>query len=146
MHPQKSSIIPDWARPTFLYYVRSFFRFYNFYWHFIQNFSKLAKFHIGLIKKDAFFDWILAYQSAFEYLKKIITETPMLTYYKQGHKTFVEIDSSNYVYSWLLFQLGKNRLLHLIIFFSKNLNLIECNYENYNEKILAIIWLLHRKC
>ena len=52
----------------------------------------------------------------------MVTETPILAHYKQGLKTFVETDSSDYVSSGVLSQLGEDVLLHSIAFFSKNLN------------------------
>ncbi len=35
--------------------------------------------------------------------------------------------------------LGEDGLLHLVAFFSKNLNPVECNYEIYDKELLAII-------
>ncbi len=117
-----------------------FFGFCNFYRQFIQDFSKFAKLLIGLTKKDAPFDWTLACQSVFDSLKKMVTEAPILVYHKQGLKTIVETDSSDYVSSRVLSQLREDRLLHPITFFSKNLNsAAECNYEIYDKELLAII-------
>ena len=69
----------------------------------------------------------------------MITEAPILAHYKQGLKTIMETDSSDYVSSGVLSQLGEDRLLHPVAFFSKNLNLAECNYEIYDKELLAII-------
>ena len=69
----------------------------------------------------------------------MVTKAPILAHYKQGVKTIVETDSSDYVSSGVLSQLGDNGLLHPIGFFSKNLNLFECNYEIYDKELLAII-------
>ena len=56
MDPHKVNTILDWARPTSFHHVRSFLGFCNFYRHFIQDFSKLAKPLICLTKKDIPFD------------------------------------------------------------------------------------------
>ena len=69
----------------------------------------------------------------------MVTEAPILAHYKQGLKTIVETDSSDYVSSEFFSQLGENGLLHPIAFFSKNLNPAECNYEIYDKELLAII-------
>ncbi len=69
----------------------------------------------------------------------MITKAPILAHYKQGVKTIMETDSSDYVSSRVLSQLGDDRLLHPVAFFSKNLNLFECNYEIYEKELLAII-------
>ena len=81
----------------------------------------------------------MAYKSAFNSFKKILTEVLILAYYKQGLKTIVKIDSFDYVSSGVLSELGEDRLLHLIAFFLKNLNSIEYNYKIYNKELLAII-------
>ncbi len=82
MDPKKVQTILNWAQLISLRHIRLFFEFYNFYRQFIRDFSKLAKPLTGLTKKDAPFDWTLAYQSAFDSLKKMITEAPILTHYK----------------------------------------------------------------
>ena len=69
----------------------------------------------------------------------MVTKAPILAHYKQGVKTIVETDSSDYVSSGVLSQLGDDELLHPVAFFSKNLNPAECNYEIYDKELLAII-------
>ena len=69
----------------------------------------------------------------------MITKALILIHYKQGIKTIVKKDSSNYVSSRVFSQLGDNGLPYPIAFFSKNLNSAECNYEIYDKKLLAII-------
>ena len=69
----------------------------------------------------------------------MVTKALILAHYKQGVKTIVETDSSDYVSSRVLSQLGDNGLLHPVVFFSKNLNPAECNYEIYDKELLAII-------
>ncbi len=51
----------------------------------------------------------------------------------------METDFSDYVSSGVFSQLEKDGLLHPVAFFSKNLNPVECNYEIYDKKLLAII-------
>ena len=51
----------------------------------------------------------------------------------------MEIDSSDYVSSRVLSQLGDDGLLHCVTLFFKNLNAFECNYEIYNKELFVII-------
>lgn len=51
----------------------------------------------------------------------------------------MKTDFFDYICSRVFFQLSKDRLSYLVILFSKNLNLIEYNYEIYDKKLLAII-------
>ena len=124
MDPQKVSTIFDWAQPTSLRHIRSFLELCNFYQRFIRDFSKLAKPLTSLTKKDTPFDWSSACQLAFDSLKKMVTKAPILAHYKQGVRTIVETDSSDYVSSGVLSQLGDDGLLHPVAFFSKNSTLL----------------------
>ncbi len=63
----------------------------------------------------------------------------ILVHFKQGCKTIVETDSSDYVSSGGLSQLEEDELLPPIAFFLKNLNPAECNYKIYDKELLAII-------
>ena len=69
----------------------------------------------------------------------MVIEILILTHYKQGFKIIMKTDFFDYVSNRVFFQLDKDGLLHLIIFFSKNLNLTKYNYEIYNKELLAII-------
>ena len=122
MDLHKVSTILGWAWPTSLRYVRSFLGFCNFYQRFIRDFSKLTKSLTSLTKKDIPLDWTSACQSAFDSLKKMVTDAPILAHYKQGLKTIVKTDSSDYVSSGVFLQLGEDGLLHHVNFFSKYLN------------------------
>ena len=69
----------------------------------------------------------------------MVTEVLILVHYKQGLKTIMEMNFFDYINSGVFFSLGEERLLHLVLFFSKNLNFTECNYEIYDKELLAII-------
>ena len=79
------------------------------------------------------------YKSIFKNLKKIVTKALILVYYKQNLKTIVKIYTFDYVSSEVFFQLGKDKLLYFIIFFSKNLYLVKYNYKIYNKELFIII-------
>ena len=51
----------------------------------------------------------------------------------------IEADLSNYAIRGILSQYNKNGVLYPIIYFLKQLNPAEYNYEIYNKELLAII-------
>ena len=55
----------------------------------------------------------------------MVTKAPILAHHKQSLKTNLETDFSDYVSSKIISQLGKDGLLHLVAFLSKNLSLVE---------------------
>lgn len=70
----------------------------------------------------------------------MVIDIPILAYPKQGLRIIIETDSSYFINNRVLSYLGKDRLLHFVLFFSKNLNSPEYSYKIYNKQVLAIIW------
>jgi hypothetical protein len=52
MDPEKIKTIIDWQPPSYVTDVQAFIRFSNFYYRFIQNFSKIITLLINLTQKD----------------------------------------------------------------------------------------------
>lgn len=91
------------------------------------------------MKKNTPFDWLLAYQLAFDSLKKMVMKVSILAHYKQNIMIIVEIDFFDYINSKIFFQLGNNRLLQFMAFFFIIFNSAKCNYKIYYKKLLVII-------
>jgi hypothetical protein len=94
---------------------------------------------IKLTRKDISFIWNDACKQTFELLKKTIIETSILAHFDSKKQSFIKSDSSDFVFADVLSQMRKNDELHSIAFFFKNLASIECNYEIYDKKLLAIV-------
>ena len=69
----------------------------------------------------------------------MVIEALILAHYKQGLRIIMETNFSDYISNIILSQLGEDGLLHPIVFFSKNLNPVKCNYKIYEKELLAII-------
>ncbi len=89
--------------------------------------------------KKMIFEWDQACQTIFDHMKKRMTEVFILRHFDQNRKTILETDSFNYVNNDILSQYDDEETLHSMIYYSKNLSLVECNYEIYDKKLLAII-------
>ena len=72
-------------------------------------------------------------------MKKRMIKTSILRHFDQTHETIVEIDSFNYVNDEVFSQYDDKEVLHLIVFYSKNMSFAECNYEIYDKELLIII-------
>jgi len=72
-------------------------------------------------------------------MKKHMIETSILRHFDQTHETILEINSFNYVNDEVLFQYDDEEVLHLIVFYSKNMSFAECNYKIYDKELLIII-------
>jgi hypothetical protein len=68
-----------------------------------------------------------------------VTETFVLSYFLFELKTYLESDSSDYVSVEVLSQKENDDLIKSIIYFSKTLFFVECNYEIDDKELLTII-------
>ena len=135
----KIEVIIQWATPMKLMEVQSFIGFCNFYWRFIKDFLKIVWPLTRLTQKDTPFEWNEACQTAFESLKKRMTEASVLRHFDQNRESYLKTDSSDYVNSDVLSQKDDDDVLHSVAFYSKNLLPAECNYEIYDKELLVII-------
>jgi len=56
----------------------------------------------------------------------------------------IEIDVLNYVFKDILFQYDENEILHLVTYFSKKHNSVECNYEIYDKELMIIVYAFEK--
>ncbi len=119
--------------------MQFFIDFCNFYRRFIKNFSKIVRSMIRLTQKKIIFEWNEACQTAFDHMKRRMTETSILRHFDQTRETILKTDSFDYVNDEVLSQYDDEEVLHSIAFYSKNMSSAECNYEIYDKKLLIII-------
>lgn len=108
------------------------FLFFHYRWVSIPIIRKwLSKFVISwstftpstsLTKKDISSKQTLAGLSVLNNLKKIVTKALVVPHYKQSIITILEINFYDYANNRVFFQLGKDKLLHIVVFFFQNLN------------------------
>ncbi len=140
MNSRKIQAVVDWSTLNNLIQMQFFIDFCNFYRRFIKNFSKIVRSMIQLTQKKIIFEWNETCQTAFNHMKKRMTETFILRHFDQTCETILKTDSFNYVNDEVLSQYDDEEVLHSIAFYSKNMSSAECNYEIYNKKLLIIIW------
>ncbi|GFX56853.1 transposon Tf2-9 polyprotein [Trichonephila clavipes] len=74
---------------------------------------------------------------AFEKLKKILSEGPILHIYKYGRKTELHTDACKHGYGAILLQEAEDGKLHPVYYMSKKTNTVEEKYDSYElEKTL----------
>ena len=135
----KIEAIKQWDTPTCIWEVCLFVEFCNFYKQFIRNFSNIAGPLNSFTKKDLLFAWTNECKQAFQKLKNWVWEDPILCHFDPTKQCFVETDSSDYVNTSMLSQMGNDGLLHPVAYFLRRMVLAECNYKIYDKKLLAII-------
>ncbi len=139
MNSRKIQMIVEWSILINLTQIQFFINFCNFYRRFIKNFSKIVHFMIQLTQKKIIFEWNEIYQMTFNHMKRCMIKTSILRHFDQTHETILKINSFNYVNNEVLSQYDDKEILHLMVFYSKNMFSAECNYEIYDKKLLIII-------
>ena len=139
MNPQKVQAVVNWETPICVKDIQTFIGFANFYWRFVQEFSKVVASLIALVRKDVLFKWIEECQKSFELLKKRFTTALILAHFDLTKKIIVKTDTSDWVFTEILSQYSDDNILHPVAFFSKKHSVQEVNYEIYNKELLAII-------
>lgn len=116
--------------------IKSFLGITGYYRKFIKDYSKVAHPMIKYLKKNTKINTKDPnYINAFEKLKKIITETPILRY-PDFNKKFKQVtDASAFALGAILQQDN-----HPICFASRTLNDHEKNYSTTEKELLAIVW------
>ncbi len=97
MNSRKIQAIVNWFILNNLTQIQSFIDFCNFYRHFIKNFSKIVHSMIQLTQKKIIFEWNKVCQTAFDHMKRCMTETFILHHFDQTCDFILEIDSFDYV-------------------------------------------------
>src|SRR5258708_12114135 len=96
MDPQKISSIPEWPvrkNPT---NVCSFLRFTGYYCYFVPNYSKIAHPLLNLTKKSIVWHWGEPQFKAFEMLKTLMCQKPVLIQPDFKCRFYLQTDPSAY--------------------------------------------------
>ncbi|WPJ64059.1 hypothetical protein SMAC4_09794 [Sordaria macrospora] len=140
MDPTKIKDIAEWPAPITVTGVRGFLGFVNFYRRFIKGFGGIAKPLNDLTKKDAVFNWTKECDDAFNKLKQMILDDPILMLPDPDKEFEVETDASDWAMGGQLGQRDDQNRLHPIAFFSKAFRGPELNYPIHDKELMSIIW------
>ena len=137
MDQEKIRTVVEWEAPDLVKGVQSFLGFANFYWRFIEGYSKLTRPLTDRTKKSEKFFWSDECARAFEALKQRLTSAPILRHYDPELPCIIECDASDFAIGAVL-SLEFERRLHPVTFHSRKLNKYEINHEIHDKELLAI--------
>lgn len=90
----KTRDVQRYREPTSMKSLQRFLGFTGYFRKFIEDYAKIAKPLSDLLRKEVKFEFGEVQRAAFEQLKKLITEKPILTIFKYGLETEVHTDAS----------------------------------------------------
>ena len=138
--PQKIAAVHDWAIPRNISELRSFLGLASYYRRYIYQFADIAAPLNNLTNKGVTFMWDNTCQSAFEALKRKLTEVPVLAYPSfspTANQFQLHTDASATGLGAVLEQGGK-----VVAYASRTLTQAERNYSVIQRECLAIIYAL----
>ena len=143
--PKKVKVIQDWPIPETVYDMRSFLLFTNYYRKFLFHYFRIAKPLNELIsgenskKKKGPVKWEGKHQEAFEKLKQLCTEAPIVAYadYKKLFRVYT--DTSEIGLGTVISQV-QNEVEHVIAYVSRSLNKAKRRYSALKLQFLALKW------
>ena len=152
--PKKIEAVTKWPVPQTVYDVRSFLGFVGYYRRFIRDFSKISKpireVIIGLenqskrVAKKTLIYWSEAAQSAFEILKELCVNAPILAFPDYKLPFILHTDSSTEGLGAVLYQKQEGKL-RVIAYASRSATKTESNYPTHKLEFLALKWAICEK-
>ena len=103
--PKKVAAIKEYSIPMFVTDVRGFVGLCSYYRRFIKDFSNLTKPLNDLTKVESDRVWRKEHTTAFEELKKQLSDTPVLAYPMEGCTYILDTDASGFAIGGVLSQL-----------------------------------------
>jgi transposase InsO family protein len=135
---EKIRTIKDWAVPRNVKDVQSFLGFTNFNRTFIKNYSQITLPLTRLTRKEVTWKWDEEQQKAFERLKQLCIEEPVLKMFTPGNPSRLETDASDLAMgaTWLQEHNGK---WHPVAYYSRKFSGAEERYDVHDKELLAIV-------
>ncbi|GKA09374.1 putative reverse transcriptase domain-containing protein [Tanacetum coccineum] len=129
----KIEAVKNWISPTTPIEIRQFLGLVDYYWRFIKDFSKIAKYLTELTQKNKKYIWGEDQESAFQLLKQKLCEAPILAL-PEGNDDFVfYYDASHQGLGAMLMQREK-----VIAYASRQLKPNEENYTTHDLELGAV--------
>ncbi|KAL5803527.1 hypothetical protein ACOSQ4_031832 [Xanthoceras sorbifolium] len=135
--PKKIEAIVEWKPPRNITEVRSFLGLAGYYRRFVKGFSSIASSLTKLLHKNVRFEWTDRCQAAFDRLKAMLVEAPVLIQPVSGKDFVIFSDASHHGLGCVLMQEGK-----VVAYASRQLKNHELNYLIHDLELAAIVFAL----
>jgi len=150
MDNTKIAKVKNWITPYNIREVCKFLGFTGYYHYFIQDYSKKAQPLLYLMHNMTPWHWGQDQQTAFETLHDTMCDKPVLRQSDFTKPFYVLTDASAYGVGAILSQEGESDVLHLktpykkpklhpVAYYSATFTETECNYNIYDQELLAIM-------
>lgn len=137
IQPDKDKVsgISNMSPPKNLKELEKFLGLCTYLSKFIPNFSEKTAFLRELTKKNVLWQWLEPQQRAFDDLKHILSEQPVLKYFDKNEDVILSVDASQSGLGAVIIQ---NE--HPVAYASKSLTTTQQNYAQIEKETLAILY------
>ncbi|UYV82799.1 K02A2.6-like, partial [Cordylochernes scorpioides] len=142
--PNKVQAIREFPSPSSISEVRRFLGMVNFTGKFIQDLSTILYRLNQLLVKRNDWRWDSAQEEAFEKVKKLLSTSPILTFFDPNLPTTVSADASSYGLGAVLLQKSENGNQNLVAYASRTMSETEKRWAQIEKESLAIVWACER--
>ncbi|GJZ62235.1 reverse transcriptase domain-containing protein [Tanacetum coccineum] len=139
----KVDVISKLPPPTMVKEIRSFLGHASFYRRFIKDFSKIVRPMTHLLEKETPFVFSKECFEPFEYLKKKLTEAPILMAPDYDLPFKIMCDASDFAVGAVLGQ-RKNKYFQPIHYTSKTLSDAQTLYTTTKKVLLAVVYAFEK--
>jgi transposase InsO family protein len=141
---KKARAVAEFNVPTDIHKVRSFLGLASYFRRFIKGFATVARPLSDMLRKGETFVWGDAQQEAFDKIKDLLVNKPILSVYDPAARTELHTDACSLGLGAILLQEQKNGKLLPVSYYSRKTTREESLYSSYELEGLAIVAALDR--
>ncbi|KAK9400665.1 hypothetical protein NXF25_011379 [Crotalus adamanteus] len=151
MDPNKIRSVLEWQAPKTRCQLQQFLGFANFYRQFIPSFADVAlpltqllrtKHNTGKPRPKQPLEWTMACQQAFEKLKSLFAQGPLLAHPDPDKPFIVQADASDVAVGAILLQRNEKNILQPCAYTSKKFTETERRWAVWEKEAFAVKWAL----
>ena len=142
--PDRVKAIQEMAAPTDVSGVRRFLGVINQIAKFIPNTAEITQPLCELLVQGNQWVWGEPQRIAFQKLKCLLTETPILALFNPDLETVVSADASGYCLGAFLLQKQPGGVTKPVAFVSRSMTSTEMRYAQFEKEALAFTWACER--
>jgi len=137
---QKIIAVQQFPQPQNKHEVKRFLGLCGFFRRYNPSLCRIALPVSELLKEQTPYVWTQVQKDAFQRLKNMLSDKPVLQLFSADAYTELHCDASSMGLSGMLLQKGEDKLLHLIHAMSKKTTPTEKNYHSSKQELMAVVW------
>lgn len=141
---RKTEAVSKFREPSNQHELRQFLGLSGYFRRFIKGYALIATPMTDLLRKDAKWGWGEAQKCAFNKIKEMLIDRPVLALYNHNAETQVHTDASKDGLAGILLQTNSNGVFQPVSYFSRKTNAEEQKLHSYDLETLAVVASLNR--